>query len=204
MLGHLLQPNGSFRACWRAAQRSMWRAFWANVSSSAAKGLPTVTKLALLQRAVVPLLDFRCSRWPPQQQIAAEVDRLQRKMAAVSIRLPRIPGEPVEAYVRRRGRMVAAHCRQAGLWSHRWFHRTVAWRDHLERPRNARSWASKTLHYMDHDWFCRRRALFGRAACTAGRTGTRTFPGCVHTRWHDGVQYAQEILQIPGGKETGK
>ena len=98
--------------------------------------------LQLLARAVQPQLAFRCSRWPPQRQVAVEVDRKQQKMAASVLRLPRLHNEEAQAYVRRRGRAARSHCLQQGIWSHQWFGRAVAWDDHSSRPRNNHTWAA--------------------------------------------------------------
>ena len=107
-----------------------------------------------------PQLDFRCSRWAPQKQIATEVDRLQAKMTATLLRLPYVEGERPEDYVRRRGRLAKRLSRKHGLWSERWFQRATKWDEHLARPRNARYWAAKLRCYHDRDWFVLRRSSF--------------------------------------------
>ena len=137
-----------------------------------------------MQRAVRPRLDFRCSRWPPQRQIAAEADNLQQKMLSCMLRLPRLDGETPEAYVRRRGRIARRHCHQQGSWSARWFKRAVAWDHHLGRPRNSDTWSAKLRDFRGKAWLQERRALFG------GRTATRAIHGKVQMRWHDGIDYA--------------
>ena len=38
-----------------------------------------------------PILDFRCSRWPPQATVAAELDTLQKKMVGTLLRLTPLP-----------------------------------------------------------------------------------------------------------------
>ena len=77
--------------------------------------------------------------------------------------------------------------------------RVADWHDHLERPRNAHAWPAKTLHHMDREWLMRRRASLlsdnrSSGSCTAGRTNTRAFPGCVHMRWDDGVEFGRSQL----------
>ena len=200
VLGHMLQNNGSIRACWRRARSAMWASFWTNPASKDAQHLSFDEKALLLKRAVAPQLDFRCSRWAPQKQVAAEIDRLQTKMTATLLKIPFIEGELPEDYVRRRGRLAAQLSRSHGLWSDRWFERAIRWDEHLARPRNARYWASKLRCYRDRDWFILRRSSFAPSlpsrqspACsTAGRTDTRTGRFKVHARWHDGIQYARD------------
>ena len=199
VLGHAIQSNGSIRACWARARNSMWKAFWANPGANAARGLGQSSKLALLQRVVRPQLSFRCSRWPPQRQIASEVDRLQQKMVASVVRLPRVAGEEAADYVRRRGRLARKSCAEQGIWSQHWFSRAVHWDDHLCRPLNFATWPAQLREHRGKQWLmdCRaslapaRSSSSSEVSVLAGRTGTRTFSGKVHTRWHDGVDFAR-------------
>ena len=157
VLGHTLQNNGSVRACWKSARLAMWRSYWANPGSKDARPLDVTMRTALLDKAVTPQLDYRCSRWPPQKTIASESGGLQRKMVASAMRSPRYPGEDVAHFVRRRGRAAALQRRQSGQWSQRWFKRATDWNEHLERPRNGDSWSSKLLHYRAREWLIQRR-----------------------------------------------
>ena len=144
---------------------------------------------------MLPVLDYRASRWPPQRQIAMEVDTLQRKMAAACLRAPRHPAEALDVYHRRRAREAATHCRHHGVWSKRWFARSVAWDDHLRRQRNAESWPAKLLHHHDFRWLANCRLNASSSSVRAGRTNTRLAPGVVQVRWDSGVQYARESLR---------
>ena len=153
----------------------------------------------MLTRATVPLLSFRCSRWPPQRQIASEVDQVQQKMVASLMRLPPLPGEEAADYVRRRGRAARKVCTDCGTWSHHWFARSVRWDQHLGRPANFHSWPSQLREYKGKQWLMERRASFASAlrsnvSVHAGRTGTRACRGIVHTRWHDGIDYGQSVF----------
>ena len=196
VLGHTLQSSGSIRACWSKTKRSMWYAFWSNPGSNSARKLSAQARLRLLQRAVTPGLDFRCSRWPPQPQIAKEVDSLQRKMVGSIVNVPRWSGELVGDFVRRRGRNAARLCREHGVWSDRWFKRAVLWDEHLQRPQNSNTWSAKLRAHRDRLWFVQRRASLlplgqsWSSSVTGGRTRTRTLPGKVHTRWPDGIFFA--------------
>ena len=199
MVGHILQNTGSIRSCWTKTRNSMWKAFWANPGSKNAWKLAVQDRMRLLSKAVLPLLDCRCSRWPPQISVAQELDRLHRKMTASVQRAARYPGEDISDYIRRRGRLAGQCCRVSGNWSRRWFNCAVDWNAHLERPRNRYSWSSRLLHYMDRQWFIDRRASLlpancSSGSCLAGRTDTRTIRGCVHARWHDVVDLAKQRL----------
>ena len=202
VLGHTLESSGSIRACWRKARNAMWRSFWTNPASKDSRHLSIEDKAALLKRAVAPQLDFRCSRWAPQKQVASEIDRLQTKMTATLLKLPLLEDERPEDYVRRRGRLAAQLSRNHGLWSARWFQRAVKWDEHLSRPRNAHCWAARLRCYRGSDWFIFRRSLFAPSVASraspscssAGRTNTRTGRFKVHARWHDGMQYARDCV----------
>ena len=174
----------------------MWRSFWANPGSKDGRSLNQGAKLQLLSKAVTPQLDFRCSRWPPQKMVVRELDSVHRKMVVTIQRVPKQLGEDHRAYAQRRGRIAGMICKISGRWSGRWFQRALDWNEHLERPRNHRSWASRLLHYHDRAWFIDRRvALLPQSApngsCLAGRTDTRAYRGYVQMRWHDGIEFAK-------------
>ena len=198
VLGHILSPNGSIRPCWQHTKSCMWRGFFANVACISARNLGMRQRQLLINRSVCNPLDYRCSRWPPQPTVALELDTLQRRMLAIALRPPRLPGEEVHDYCQRRGALVGRWARAQGLWSRRWFSRSIAWDDHLSRPRNNSSWAARLRLHMDRDWFISRRAWARPGSgCTrassalAGATRTRSAPGKVFARWHDGIAFAR-------------
>ena len=55
----------------------------------------------------VSQLDFRCSRWPPRNQIADELDVMQCKMTADLLKEPWQPHEELCQYFGRRGRLAS-------------------------------------------------------------------------------------------------
>ena len=177
----------------------MWKAYWANPGAQVAKHVSMPRKLQLMTRAVQPQFAYRCSRWPPQRQIAAEIDTLQQKMMASMLGLPRLEGEDPAVYVRRRGRAARSHCQQQGFWSARWFARSVAWDEHLARPQNINTWSARLRDFRGQVWLMQRRAscaptMSSRArsvSLLAGRTNTRAIHGKVQMRWHDGIEYAK-------------
>ena len=200
VLGHHLQSNGSIRECWTRTRAAMWRAYWGNSGAHDAAHLSVTNRLSLLKRAVAPQLSFRCSRWPPQQQVASEVDAMQQKMTASLLRLPRNGGEDAPEYVRRRGRLARKVCKESGSWSEHWFDRCLRWDEHLARGRNSYTWAARLRDFRGAQWLIDRRASFAPAVAShsspasilAGRTGTRAYRGKVHMRWHDGVELARK------------
>ena len=71
--------------------------------------------------------------------------------------------------------------------------------DHLARDRNQRTWAARLQAYHGKAWLIDRRVALAPASSAtvsifAGRTGTRSAPGRVFTRWHDGVDLARSHI----------
>ena len=166
-----------------------------HISMKAAKHVSVCGRMQLLTRSVQPHLAFRCSRWPPQRQIAIEVDRIHQKMTATMLRLPRLEGEDPDTYVRRRGRAARTLCREQGSWSADWFARAADWDEHLARPRNQNTWSATLRDFRGKDWLMQQRASFASSSASlrAGRTGTRAIHGKVQVRWHDGIDYAKSL-----------
>ena len=105
-----------------------------------------------------------------------------------------LPGEEPAEFVKRRARLAAAACRRSGEWHRRYAARVRAWYDHLNRPLNARSWPAQLLHHRGKAWLIGQRLASGSLSLYGGRTGTRSFPGRVHARWHDGAELAEQFV----------
>lgn len=193
VLGHVASFDGAWRPCWSATKREMWGAFWANARASTGAKVPPAARLSLLNRTVRPRFDYRCSRWPWCPQLAAEVDRVQRRLVALCLRLRPAPGETREAYARRRGRAAQTQVRKDGLWSKRHAGRVLAWAQHLQRPQNASTWAARAATHKDPQWLVDRRAEQGS---TSHRTRiARRRPGRVHARWQESLAAARDHLE---------
>ena len=154
-------------------------------------------KLQLMGRVVVPQIDYRFSRWPPQRQIALEIDRMQRTMTATLLCSRFNGGESVEDFCRGRNRTCTQICRDHGHWSTRWFESAISWDKHLSRQRNSYCWAARLRSFRDREWCTRRRILYapvdGQTSIYAGRTNTRNYHGKVHMRWHDGIHFVANL-----------
>ena len=94
-----------------ATKRKMWSAFVGNCRNN----LDTKNKFTLLQRAVLPCLDYRNTRWPAHNNLEDEIDALQRKMVGTVLRTRMRHSESVEAFFVRRRRLAGAACREHGL-----------------------------------------------------------------------------------------
>jgi hypothetical protein len=194
-LGHVLSDDGRIQPCVSAALSKMWRAFYGNFGKTM-RDAPLQLKIKLLDRAVLPSASCRMSRWPYQVQSAKRIDRTQTKMIRILMNLKMKQDEDPETFVRRRNRAAAHEARRRGCWSTLWRKRVTNWNEHLGRERNQNSWAAKTLHFHGKTWLQEQRRLHAvgqHSSLSAGRTGTRSFPGIVHKRWHDGVDTAMTV-----------
>lgn len=153
----------------------MWRAFYRTCTGKAALGLPERVKPKRLHRVVGPTLDYHNSRWAVMPNFMAEIDRVQRNVTAIVLRLRKGPEESPEGFVRRRASAAGQVASANGLRSLRTASRIVAWQAHVARAANVHKHSSLSMQ--------------------SGRTGTRLHQGKPQTRWHDGAVYAREYLQ---------
>ena len=144
-----------------------------------------------------------CSAWPPQTQVALEMNRLQRQMTSRATVCFRDPLERYERYRRRIGR----DCSEAingSWWSKHWFDTACAFRDHLDRD-----WERQRLHYSAgvspsllstciswslvivntwcSEWLSQQRHFSENDGRMESRLHRRTFSDYVAQRWADGV-----------------
>ena len=136
------------------------------------------------------------SRWPYQTNAANRIDKTQTKMISILLGLRVQPEEDPAAFIRRRGREARRVANQSGSWSSVWRRQVTNWSEHLNRGRNAKSWAAQTLHYHGKQWLMDQRQIHSVGqwgSLLAGRTCTRVAPGIVHKRWHDGVDVALNV-----------
>lgn len=191
-LGHLLDHDGSVKSCYQSASRSAWRAFWANPGSH--RSVSIGHRMVLLNRAVLPVLEYRFSRWPLQVKIEKELGTLQRKMVTILHREPMLPSDSWASWARRRAGAVTELIREHGDWCDKWRTRFTKWNNHLNR--HEEEVASTLLVHRGASWLENRRAGF--APCStersrpwtryAGRTDTRAIAGFVYQRWQQAFQ----------------
>ena len=151
--------------------------------------------LILLDRCVFPVLNFRVSRWPPQQVIADELDQTQAKMIASILRYRPGPGEDIASFCRRRMRDARSIADAQGTWSGKWFDRFERWNEHLHRHLDHN--CTRLLSLMNAQWLRERRARYAPAnpirwnawSCHAGRTNTRIGSGYIAQRWESGRDF---------------
>ena len=193
VLGHRLDSRGSSWPCWERTKQSMWGAFYRTCGAQGYKQLPHKLQNRTLNRCILPILEYRCTRWSYQETLAEDIDRVQRKMFSILAKVPRQAGENDDTYFRRRRRQVSVTCKTHGLWSIRFAERICKWDAHLCRPANRNSWAAKLLQWQGREWLAIRRARFTSGTCT------RLQPGTPCPRWHDGVASAHAALERRAG-----
>ena len=146
-----------------------------------------------MERAALPVMQHRDTRWPPHRRRECEIDRLQRKMVAPMLQIPRLLGEMPTDYIRRRNRAATVQIKRGG-WSDKHCRRVLAWDAHCRRPCNHASWAASLLDYRGADWLTVRRGQEQHG--TESRLNCRALRGVPATRWHEGVDHA--LLKLHG------
>ena len=200
VLGHTISDTGAIRPSWRECKSKMWGAFFRNFGGSTVRRAPATSKVKCIERAVRPMMSYRCSIWPPQKQVSTELDAVQRKMISIACPIRRDPGEDSEQHARRKGRYASTLAKEAGLWSGHWFKRALAWDLHVHRNHSGCKWNHCLLAFHDASWLQEQRSVFAATVSTrlnpwtrfAGRTGTRAAPGKVQPRWQEAIQKCRE------------
>ena len=189
VLGHWLQRDGGVDQCFNDTLKCIWKAFFANCAGAELSRLPFKARISLLLRSVVPILRFKWTRWPFTISKALHLDAIQRRMIGILLRLERRRDEPIDAYVRRRGRKAGDLQRTMGSWSNGWALAISNWADHLDRPRNAATWPAKLAALRSPE------ELVERRAANFGRPRTRSASGFVRKRWFESVPDARAWLR---------
>lgn len=168
--------------------------FWIDAGSKRARQLPVHMLVRDVQRVCRPAITFRCSWWQVSTGLPAKVDRFQRKLAGLVVKVHLFQHESWEAWRLRKGRIVASRILPHGKWSKHVAHRIDTWAAHIVRNHNS-GWAGHLYGWMPSEWFQIRRLFFGSKSVNSGRTDTRLKAGSPHVRYHDGVVAARDYLR---------
>ena len=117
------------------------------------------------------------------QTRAKELDGIQRRMLGIMMNLRPDHGESVDTYVRRRGTQTSALQGKMGRWSDLWPKSVLGWSEHLERPRNADTWAAMVSSIRPPTELEQRRWELGKVQ-------TRRSSGWIRKRWFEAVRDA--------------
>jgi len=183
VLGHYLQHDGSTDYCFDVTLKQCWKAFFANCMTRHSAQMPVTSRLSLLSRAVLPVLRFRWTRWPFTISRAQLLDGVQGRMLSIILGIRPLPDETPERFVRRRGTSISSLQKKIGYWGKRWASAVVGWAEHLERPRNASTWAARVSAVRSPFELEHRRQVFGRPQ-------TRMGSGFIRRRWFESVEFA--------------
>ena len=127
---------------------------------------------------------------PPSEILGQEVDRLQRSMVRVLLRVRPSYGEDWKDYHDRVSRSVDRHLDGVSRWSSVWFKRAQDWHKHVMR--HPESFEHKILSYRSADWLRQRRLdLQGNSAAwnsESGRTDTRSHAAYIFPRWEEAIR----------------
>jgi len=182
VLGHVIQNTGSINEDFRQTEVRMWKSFWGNAGKLKSRRFAQKYKISLLQRATVPIADQHMVRWPYTRAKATLVDRMQRRMLAVTCKVDGFPGEDAAEFVKRRNRAASALQQSMGKWSVRWARQVHLWHGHVLRDPNF-WWPSQLLPIRSPQELQTRRGLWHRPR-------TRCLPGYTYARWCEHVELA--------------
>ena len=107
-------------------------------------------------------------------------------MLSFFVKVERFPDEELGSYNRRRMRNIAGVAKLHGEWGAEHARRVVTWAQHLKRPSNHSSLASKLYLWRGPSWLQQRRLDSG-----VMRPGTRAMPGYLPRRWDEAVEEAR-------------
>ena len=165
----------------------VWAACWANAGQASLRKAPLKAKLALLNRATLPIADMHFVHWPFTITRAEKLDKIQRQMFATVERLKPNLGDTPEAYGRRRRKRAATLQEKMGKWSDRWAKRVVRWDQHLKRA-SSNSFPSQLIRIRSAPELQQRRWIWTRPRC-------RATPGPVNARFSECIDIANAHLK---------
>ena len=219
ILGWKVQNDGGL-CCQRAAIiPKAWGVFFRNLRQKGWKKLGFQRRLAILNRAVKPIILRALSAWAPTPHYVAELNKLQRRMVAKLTNLFMYPLETWRSFWSRAAKSVTRVIEGSagGWWARSWITQAISWDTHIQRDWSQQcryydnsslsacsvanfntmlSWAPALAHFHDKSWVDARRVFSTSHGGTrvASRTGTRAAPGKVLERWHDRILYCRRMV----------
>ena len=185
-MGHLIDHYAGYRSCFINTPENMWKAFRNNAGALELRGKQK-SQVRVFHRAVTPMFTYRCSRWPWAITAAKKANRTQSLMFGRMMGLKRAPDQSVADFCSNRHIKTSKLAANTGQLSNIWADRVLRWSDHLERPRNACSWAAQAYQIQRADWLRERRQHFvcNNRSLEAGETGNRALALAPKLRFED-------------------
>lgn len=208
-LGYIIQCDGGVRSSWSHCRRVLWKRFFGISRAAGWSRLTLDRKVVHIERSLWSVLAFYCGTWPPQRQIATEVDCVQRKMISSAMRLRKLPDENPATYIRRRNREANRLRARVGKWSDRWFQKSMKWDGHVRRDLRRQlqhvveqvpahllatsfAWGPALVHFQDVDFLNRQRVVSRPRDFSTRlhvRTGLRVGQRKIHPRWAESIEF---------------
>ena len=121
-------------------------------------------------------------------------------MLSFLAKVPKLPGESLVVWFKKRNHVGRQLAVKSGLWSLNWARRVLDWDAHVDRSAEWNSIAFRIKNYRGESWLRNKRLAFvskipgfGRNRPEKGRLGTRALGGKPQPRWHEGVALAHEM-----------
>lgn len=195
VLGHVLACDGDVAPCVVSTERALWRAYWRVSGGAHGRMVGQAGRLKQIGTVLRPIQSFRSSRWPASLSLRLRLAALQRRIIAAAMRTPRIPGEALAAYCRRRARLAGVHAERAGPWERAIVASALSWAAHVSR-RPPDHWVRRLLFGGNERWLQERRLAVGSPSAWAGRLALR-LRGPVRPRWAAALRDACADLGMP-------
>ena len=109
-------------------------------------------------------------------------------MLAQLVQTIRLPGEPLDIFLRNCARKIAHVAKSEGDWGTQHTHRVLAFAAHMLRRRNVSSLATTLFKCYDARWLQARRH---KCAGGSNRLGVRLFAAHVQRRWDEALLEAR-------------
>ena len=139
------------------------------------------SKLRFLNTSVLSIARYRFSRWPFQRTYASNLDRLQRKLLAITFDIRPRSEEPWDSFTLRRRAETHALATRTGRWSQAWARSQISWDAHIRRGHDKQAWTPQILGFRDSAWLSLQRIFASHG--TESRLGTRVVQGRPKPRW---------------------
>ena len=155
VLGWRISDDASFSAQWTLAKALVWGAFHSNVRCRGWKGFGVRRRLALLDRAVKPVLIHRLRIFGPTQFFLDNVRKLQRHLVSRACGNHRLSVESARDFFSRVSRETRGLIgNSVSDWALEWVKGTLAWDAHLARDNQEQERFYGAFQNQDSDLGC--------------------------------------------------
>ena len=180
-LGHHLDDDGGFAACFEEICASMWRSLFGNLNQGWTQASARA-QMRFLNTSIATIPGFRWSRWASQNAYEKRIDATPRHMIGSFLRMRPAHGETYEEVVHRRRLRTGALATQHGRWRDKWAANVKKWHAHVLRNHDPTTWSHSLLQ-----WHSSCQGEPASRSARESRTGTCAYNGEVQRRWIEGL-----------------